>query len=204
MHTIQFLTLPEPGLRLRWPPAAEDATVFRDLCRANPDYRIELNARGEIEIMPPTGGRIGRKNTKLLSALDHWAERDGRGETFDSSTGFRFPDGSTRSPDASWVTRDRLALLSADDKDGFLPLAPDFVAELRSTSDSLKRIQSKMEEYRANGVRLGWLLNPEARQVFVYRPGRPVECLEGPERLAGDPELPGFVLDLRLIWEPGF
>jgi Uma2 family endonuclease len=204
MHTIQLLSVPAQTLRLRWPPAAADEGVFRDLCRANPDYRIELNARGEIEIMPPTGGRTGRKNTKLLSALDIWSERDGRGETFDSSTGFRLPDGATRSPDASWVRRDRLAALAAADKEGFLPLAPDFVVELRSISDSLGTLQAKMDEYLTNGVRLGWLLDPAARQVFVYRPGEPVQCLTGLECISGEPDLPGFVLDLRRIWEPGF
>lgn len=204
MQTIQFLTVPRQTLRFRWSPAVADEGVFRDLCRANPDYRIELNARGEIEIMPPTGGRTGRKNAKLLSALDTWAERDGRGETFDSSTDFHLPDGATRSPDASWVRRDRLAALSAADKEGFLPLAPDFVVELRSPSDSLGTLQAKMAEYRDNGVRLGWLMDPETSQVSIYRPGEPVQCLGGLQQLSGAPELPGFVLDLRRIWEPGF
>ncbi len=204
MQTIQFLTVPDRTFRLRWPPAAEDASVFLDLCRANPDYRIELNGQGEIEIMPPTGIRAGRKNAKLISALTSWAEKDGSGETFDSSTGFRFADGATRSPDASWVRRDRLDRLASPEKDGFAPLAPDFVVELRSKSDSLETIQAKMEEYRENGVRLGWLLNPEARQVFVYRPGQPVEAFDNLESISGDPELPGFLLNLRPIWEPGF
>jgi hypothetical protein len=101
MQTIQFLTVPDRTFRLRWPPAAEDQAVFLDLCRANPDYRIELNGRGEMEIMPPTGIRTGCKNAKLISALTAWAEQEGSGETFDSSTGFRLADGATRSPDAS-------------------------------------------------------------------------------------------------------
>jgi Uma2 family endonuclease len=97
-----------------------------------------------------------------------------------------------------------LAALAAADKEGFLPLAPDFVVELRSISDSLGTIQAKMDEYLTNGVRLGWLLDSAARQVFVYRPGEPVQCLTGLECISGEPELPGFVLDLRRIWEPGF
>jgi Uma2 family endonuclease len=204
MQTIQFLTVPDRTFRLRWTPAAEDASVFLDLCRANPDYRIELNGRGEIEIMPPTGIRTGRRNAKLISALTAWAEKDGSGETFDSSTGFRLADGATRSPDASWVRRDRLGRLGPSEKEGFAPLAPDFVVELRSATDSLETIQAKMNEYRENGVRLGWLLNPEARQVFIYRPGQPVDVLDNQESISGDPELPGFVLDLRPIWDPGF
>jgi Uma2 family endonuclease len=204
MQTIQFLTVPDRTFRLRWPPAAEDQAVFLDLCRANPDYRIELNGRGEIEIMPPTGIRTGRKNAKLISALTAWAEQEGSGETFDSSTGFRLADGATRSPDASWVRRERLDRLPFSEKDGFAPLAPDFVVELRSSSDSLETIKAKMEEYRENGVRLGWLLNPDGRQVFVYRPGQPVSLFDDLESISGDPELPGFVLDLRPIWEPGF
>lgn len=204
MQTIQFLSVPEHTFRLRWPPAAEDEGVFLDLCRANPDYRIELNAKGEIEIMPPTGGRTGYQNSQLNRALGNWAEQTGGGVVFDSSTGFRLPSGATRSPDAAWVRRERLARLSPSEKSGFLPLTPDFVLELLSGSDSLKVVQGKMEEYRANGVRLGWLLDPEARRVYVYRPDRPVEQFDGLDQIAGDPELQGFVLDLRRIWEPGF
>ena len=203
MQTIEILSPPEQVLRLRWPPAAQDEAVFQDLCRANPDYRIELNAQGEIEIMPPTGMRTGRRNARLIRLLEDWSERDGTGAVFDSSTGFRLPDGATRSPDVSWVRRERLMQLSPQQRDGFAPLAPDFVIELLSGSDSLGVAQTKMEEYRRNGVRLGWLIDPEARRVHVYRPSRPVEVLDGPDQVRGDPELAGLVLDLRAIWEPG-
>jgi Uma2 family endonuclease len=204
MQTIQFLTVPEHTFRLRWPPAAEDEGVFLDLCRANPDYRIELNAAGEIEIMPPTGGRIGYKNSRLNAMLVTWADDDGGGVVFDSSSGFRLPDGATRSPDAAWVRRERLAALATAEKDGFLPLAPDFVVELRSTSDTLKAVQAKMEEYRSNGVRLGWLIDPDSRRVYVYRPGMETQELVGLDRISGAPELSGLELDLGRLWEPGF
>ncbi|MDX1653617.1 MAG: Uma2 family endonuclease [Candidatus Competibacteraceae bacterium] len=204
MDTIELLTVPEQTLRLRWPPAVRDPAIFRDLCRANPDYRIELTPAGEIEIMPPTGIRTGRRNAALVARLLIWAEADGTGEAFDSSTGFRFPDGAIRSPDAAWVRRDRLQSLAAEDKDGFAPLVPDFVAELRSASDSSGMLQAKMEEYRKNGVGLGWLLEPQERRVLIYRPGQPVEILTDAESVSGEPELPGFVLDLRRIWAPGF
>ncbi len=204
MQTIQFLSVPERLFRLRWPPAVEEEGAFLDLCRANPDYRIELNANGEIEIMPPTGILAGHRNMKIARALDEWAEEEGSGVAFDSSTGFHLPDGANRSPDASWVRRERLAELTEGEKQGFAPMVPDFVVELLSPSDTLKGCQAKMEEYRANGVGLGWLIDPESRLVLVYRPGEPVQECAGLDSLSGDPELPGFRLELAPIWETGF
>lgn len=153
--------------------------------------------------MPPTGIRTGRRNAKLIRALEDWSERDGRGEVFDSSTGFRLADGATRSPDVSWVERERLLALSPAQRETFAPLAPDFVVELLSPSDSLEVAQAKMEEYRDNGVRLGWLLDPERRRVYIYRPSMSVERLEHPAAISGEPELPGLRLDLAGIWDPG-
>lgn len=192
-------------LRLRLPPSALPGEAgFLTLCQSNPDYRIERSATGEIEIMPPTGGETGHKNLQLLLALGNWAANDGTGVVFDSSTGFTLPNGATRSPDAAWVRRERLAALTAGQKKGFLPLAPDFVVELLSSTDNLRVLQTKMEEYRENGVQLGWLIDPEGRRVFVYTRPDAVQTLVSPALLSGDPVLPGFVLAIEPIWREGF
>jgi Uma2 family endonuclease len=133
-----------------------------------------------------------------------WANAEGSGVAFDSSTGFELPNGATRSPDVAWVRRTRLAALTAEQKERFLPLCPDFVIELLTPSDSIQMTQEKMGEYIANGVELGWLIDPAQRRVSVYRPGAAAETLDNPSRLSGDPVLPGFVLDLAAVWDPGF
>lgn len=176
---------------------------FFEFCQINRDLRIERTAEGDLEIMPPTGGETGNRNFRISLQLGVWMERDGTGVAFDSSTGFRLPNGATRSPDAAWVRREKLAELTAEQKQKFLPLCPDFVVELRSPTDSLPLLQDKMREYLENGVRLGWLLDPAERRVYVYRPGTEVEQLDSASSLPGDPVLSGFVLDLRKIWEPG-
>ena len=176
---------------------------FVELCGLNDDLRIEINARGELELMAPTSGNTSRRNSRISARLDLWAEVDDTGEAFDSNGGFVLPNGALRSPDASWALKSRLAELPQGAMDRFVPLCPDFVIELRSPSDRLSGLQSKMEEYMENGARLGWLIDPlDPRQlVYIYRPGVAVEVLEAPETLSGDPELPGFVLDMRRIWE---
>ena len=133
-----------------------------------------------------------------------WARADGTGVTFDSSTGFELPNGATRSPDVAWVRRTRLSTLTAEQKERFLPLCPDFVIELLSPSDSLSLTQEKMDEYVATGTELGWLIDPAQRRVHVYRPGVAIEHLDRPSALHGDPILAGLVLDLAPVWEPGF
>ncbi|HJS75081.1 MAG TPA: Uma2 family endonuclease [Vicinamibacteria bacterium] len=173
---------------------------FYQLCADNPELRLELTANRELVIMSPTGGKTGRRNAKLTHRLVNWAERDGTGEVFESSTGFSLPNGAKRSPDTSWVKRARWLSLTEAQKDEFIPLCPDFVVELRSTKDRLTTLQAKMEEYIENGAGLGWLIDPKAQRVYVYRPGRPVECLERPSALSGDPVLSGFVFDLSEIW----
>ena len=149
--------------------------------------------------MPPAGADTSRKNAELAVQLGIWAKRDGTGVTFDSSGGFRLPNGAVRSPDASWVGRTRLAGLSAEERTKFLPLCPDFVVELRSPSDRLPVLRDKMREYVDNGARLGWLIDPLGGQVFVYRPGASVERLEEPDHVSADPVLPGFRLDMEEI-----
>jgi Uma2 family endonuclease len=172
---------------------------FRKLCRDNRDIRLELTAKGELIIMPPTGWESGNRNANLTTDLNIWNRKAKSGMVFDSSTGFILPNGATRSPDAAWVALERINALNPN-PDGFLPLAPDFVIELRSASDSLKTLQDKMIEYRDNGVRLGWFLNAKERAVEIYRPGKEVEVLNSPTSLFGEEVLPGFVLDLKNIW----
>ena len=133
-----------------------------------------------------------------------WAKRSGTGVAFDSNGGFILPNGAMRSPDASWVRRGRLVALTAEQKQRFLPVCPDFVIELRSPSDRLAPIEAKMREYIENGARLGWLIDPIERKVHVYKNGEPVRALDNPDTLRADPTLPGFVLDLKPSWEPGF
>jgi Uma2 family endonuclease len=173
---------------------------FRALCRENRDVRLELTAKGELIVMPPTGWESGRRNIKLAARLENWTEENGTGVAFDSSTGFILPNGSIRSPDVAWVAKERIMALNPN-PDGFLPLAPDFVIELRSASDRLKPIQTKMQEYLENGVRLGFLLNPQDRRVEIYRIGKPVEVLQSPTEVFGEDVLPGFVLNLKGIFE---
>ncbi len=177
---------------------------FFEFCQLNRDLRIERTAEGDVVIMPPAGGETGNRNAKLTSQVTNWTREDGTGVSFDSSTGYNLPNGATRAPDASWVRRSRLKNLTVKQKQRFLPLCPDFVVELRSPSDRLSDVKDKMEEYLDNGAELGWLLDPGSRRVYVYRPDSPLEVLDNPQQILGGPLLPGFVLDLREIWEPGF
>jgi Uma2 family endonuclease len=175
---------------------------FFHLCQINRDLRLERTAEGDLIVMPPTGGETGNRNSDITAQVHNWTKRDGSGAAFDSSTGFKLPNGADRSPDAAWVVRTRLAELTPEQKQKFLPLPPDFAIELKSPTDVFEDVQEKMDEYIQNGVRLGWLINPETRQVHIYRPGRSVEIMDNPLEISGDPELPGFILDLREIWEP--
>jgi Uma2 family endonuclease len=173
---------------------------FFEFCQLNRDLRIERNAEGELLIMPPAGGETSRGNAQITCQLVLWANRDGTGVSFDSSAGFHLPNTAVRSPDASWMSRERWEQIPAEQRARFVPACPDFVLELRSPTDRLATLQAKMREYLANGARLGWLLDPESRRVYVYRPDAPVERLDDPATLAGDPVLPGFVLNLRAVW----
>ena len=177
---------------------------FLRFCQLNRDVRIERSAEGSIAVMAPTGGETGARSGRLFAAVFRWAEDDGSGVAFDSSTGFELPNGAVRSPDAAWVLRARLARLSAEDRQGFLPLCPDFVIELLSPSDSGAAVRRKMEEYRDNGARLGWLIDPGRRQVAIYRAEGVEEPRSGAGVLTGDPVLPGFTLDVAAIWKAGF
>ncbi len=192
-HTPHLLTLSVRSTELT------DGQFYR-LCQDNPDLRLELTAHRELVIMAPTGSKTGWRNSRLNQRLANWAEREGTGLSFDSSAGFTLPGGAKRAPDAAWVQRGRWEALSEEQQEGFAPLCPDFVVELRSPQDSLSVLQEKMSEYLENGARLGWLIDPLGRRVYLYRPGKPVECLDNPATLSGDPVLPGFVFDVREIW----
>ncbi|HMD98280.1 MAG TPA: Uma2 family endonuclease [Terriglobia bacterium] len=175
---------------------------FFDFCQVNRELQIERTAEGDVLIMAPAGSESSQSEIEVAVQLAMWAKRDRRGVVFGSSAGFTLPDHAVRSPDASWVLKSRLKGFSREVRRKFLPLCPDFVIELKSPSDRLARLKNKMAEYIANGARLGWLIDPDACQVFVYRPGRAAEALDRPESVSGEPELPGFVLDLKGIWEP--
>lgn len=196
---------PNGPIVLRLPPDVKFTDEqFLELCGLNDTLRIEINARGELELMAPTFSDTGRRNSRITARLDNWAEIDDSGIAYDSSSGFTLPNGALRSPDAAWVLKSRLAELPDRGKDSFPVLCPDFIVELRSHSDRLQDLQAKMEEYLANGARLGWLIDPldPRHRVYIYRPGVTVEVVEAPETLSGDPELPGFVLEMQRIWEP--
>ncbi len=172
---------------------------FSKLCQANPDIKLERTAKGELIVMPPTGWGTGNRNGRLTQRLFNWADANSTGIAFDSSTGFKLPNGADRSPDAAWVRQERINALNPD-PDRFLPLAPDFVVELMSATDRLETTQAKMQEYRDNGVRLGWLIDPKTQSVEIYRQKQDVEVLQSPSSLSGEDVLPGFILNLQDIF----
>ena len=167
---------------------------FYQLCVVNRDLSLELNATGELIIVPPVGGESGNQEADLITDLNIWNRQTGLGKVFSSSTIFKLPNGAKRSPDAAWVKLERWEALSLEERKKFPPLAPDFVIELRSESDRLKPLQDKMQEYLENGVRLGWLINPQDKQVEIYRQNQAVEVGIIPIKLSGEDVLPGFEL----------
>ena len=173
---------------------------FVEMVAANKDLRLELSAQGELSIMSPTGGETGDRNLELGGQVWFWNRQNGLGKAFDSSTGFKLPNGATRSPDVSWIKIERWNALTPEQRKRFLPLCPDFVIELVSESDDLADTQAKMREYIANGLRLGWLINPKNKQVEIYRPNQEIEILQSPANLSGENVLPGFILDLQPIF----
>jgi Uma2 family endonuclease len=182
------------------PVGALTDEAFYQLCRANRDCKFERSAQGELIILPLSGGESGRRSADITAELGIWNRQTQLGYTFDSSTCFKLPNGAERSPDAAWVDRQRWEALTSAEREKFPPLAPDFVIELRSASDSLATLQAKMQEYQSNGVRLGWLINPQEQQVEIYREAEPAEILQSPQQLSGEEVLPGFVLSLARIF----
>jgi Uma2 family endonuclease len=174
---------------------------FEALAASNRELRLERTAQGELIVNPPTGWETGERNSSISGELYIWWRNAGSpGKVFDSSTGFYLPNGANRSPDACWISQERWDGLTEEQKGTFANICPDFVVELRSSSDTLKSLQEKMQEYMDNGARLGWLINPQNRTVEVYRVGVEVEVLSNPNELSGEEVLPGFVLNLRRVW----
>jgi Uma2 family endonuclease len=173
---------------------------FYQLCRRNPDLRFERSAQGDLIIMSPTGSETGERNFNLYLDLGLWNRQTRLGHCFDSSSGFRLANGANRSPDMSWIRNDRWEALSKSDRAKFAPICPDFVVELMSPNDDLQTVRAKMQEYMDNGAKLGWLINPDAKQVEIYRPGQAPQLLDSPQTLSGEDVLPGFELNLAFIW----
>jgi Uma2 family endonuclease len=173
---------------------------FWKLSLANRDVRLELTAQGKLIVMPPTGGKSGKRNLTLSSQLWNWNQQTKLGIAFDSSTGFILPNGAIRSPDVAWVRQERFDAIQPI-PEGFLPIAPDFIVALRSSGDSMRDLRNKMQEYMDNGVQLGWLINPKGREVEIYRVGKETEVLRSVNELSGEAVLPEFVLILKEVWD---
>ncbi|MGB3404745.1 MAG: Uma2 family endonuclease [Microcoleaceae cyanobacterium] len=173
---------------------------FEALAASNRKLRMERTSLGELIVNPPTGWETGKRNRSIIGQLDRWYEEYQQGEAFDCNTGFFLPNGANRSPDACWISPERWDALTDEQKGTFANICPDFVVELRSSSDTLKSLQEKMQEYIDNGAKLGWLIDPQHRTVEVYRVGVEVEVLSNPTELSGEEVLPGFVLNLRRVW----
>jgi Uma2 family endonuclease len=173
---------------------------FAELCANNPDLRFEYTCTGDLIIMPPTSSDTGERNASLTADFVIWNRSTGAGRVFDSSTGFILPNGAKRSPDVSWISQARWEALSEQERQGFARICPDFVLELRSPTDRLSSLQDKMQEYLDNGARLGWLIDPTDRVIYVYRPGETVERIKSPAEISGEPVLSGFGLRLATVW----
>ena len=165
----------------------------------NPETRFETTKERKLIIMSPTGSSTGEKNSSLLAQIWLWNNQNKKGKVFDSSTGFKFLDSAVRSPDVSWIEISRWEELTQEQQDKFAPIDPDFVIELRSPTDRLDDLQQKMNEYMDCGVRLGWLINPQDRQVEIYRQGQDKNILDNPNALLGEDVLPGLIVDLTDI-----
>ena len=175
-----------------------DDGVFLEICRKNPDNRIERTQKGEIVFMAPTGGETGKFNASIIGIFYIWNKIQKKGKIFDSSTAFRLPSTAIRSPDLAFISTDRWNSLSKGEKESFPPICPDFVLEIRSKTDKLTDLQSKMEEWIEGGCKLGWLLDIENLQFFIYKPESEVQVLQGRTvLLTGEDVLPEFTLSIE-------
>ena len=201
---MQLLDLPEPSapvlLRLQGEDRLSDEAYW-DFCTANPDLRIERTAEGEIVIVPPGGSESSYRNAEAAAQLGNWTKRDGRGKAFESSVQFFLPDGSALSPDAAWVSNESLNRFSKLQRKKFMHLVPEFIVEVMSPSDHLKQAKAKMEQWISNGVELGWLIDGDARTLYIYRRGHPVITRRRSSTLSGEGPVKGFILELDSIWE---
>lgn len=193
--------LAEMPLPLRFRPEKpmSDEELMR-FCAANDFLRVERDANGEILVMTPAGSKTSSMNSRITRLLDEWAEADGRGIAFDSNGGFSLPDGSMRAADAAWVALARWDALTEAEQSRYAPLCPDFIIELRSQNDGLAKLKQKMEQWIANGVQLGWLIDPENKTVSIYRPGERPEILTHPTSVQGNGPVTGFELVMERIW----
>jgi Uma2 family endonuclease len=201
--TMQVV-LPEqalPATLILNPEMRMNDDEYYDFCMANPDVRFERTALGEIIIVPPVGGESDYRNMEVSSQLAVWAKRDGRGKAFGPTVEFILPSGAAYSPDAAWVSNQRLAKLTKEQRRKFLRLCPAFVVEVMSPSDRLKAAKSKLKDWMANGVQLGWLIDGDDRTVYIYRAGQEAaETRAGIAKLQGEGPVAGFELDLTEIW----
>jgi len=172
---------------------------FEKICSQNEDLRFEMSKEGEISVMPPVYSDTSESNADIVYQLKHWAKKDKTGKVYESSAGFILPNGAIRSPDASWIKIERLEKLSDEEQYGFKNICPDFVIELRSSSDSLPKVKAKMDEYIENGTKLGWLIDPLKKKVHIYQKDKDIEVLDNPKLLKATGDLEGFNLDLSEI-----
>ena len=175
-------------------------TDLEQLCKENPEARLETNANGQLIVMSPTGSESGKRNTSLIFQVELWNRQQNLGIVFDSSTGFKLANSAIRSPDVSWVTLSKWNSLTKQQQRKFAPLDPDFVIELMSPTDDLDELQNKMQEYISCGVKLGWLINPDEKQVEIYRDKKEPEILNNPATLSGEDILPGLIVELKDIF----
>lgn len=194
-----IIYLPRLPLKVQLGSRKKTLAQFERFCQDNRDLRIELNKEGEILIMPPVHSDSSDKNSEIGFQLRLWAKKDKTGKVYESSGGFRLPNGAVRSPDASWILKERLEKLTENERQGFIKICPDFVVELRSDTDSLQKLKAKMNEYIENGAKLGWLIDPIKKKVHIYRQNKQIEILENPKTLSGEEVLNGFELDLTEI-----
>jgi Uma2 family endonuclease len=174
-----------------------DDNLFLEICRKNPENQIERTQKGEIIVMTPTGGETGKWNASIIGVFYNWNRIHKLGKIFDSSTAFRLPSSAIRSPDLSFVFSARWNALQSWEKESFPPLCPDFVLELRSKTDNLKDLQSKMEEWIENGCKLAWLLDMDNLKFYIYKPSGNVQILEGKNtNLLDEDVLTGFTLSI--------
>ena len=192
--------LPTQTFTLDFHSARLTEEQFGELCRNHSDLKFELSAKGELIIVPPTSPESGWRNSDLNFEIVKWSREDKTGIVFDSSTMFTLPNGAKRSPDVSWMTKEKWESLSPSERQKFSRVVPDFVIELLSPTDNLSDAQEKMMEYIENGVRLGWLIDPVGQKVHVYRSNMEVEILDNPEKVSGENVLKGFELEVREIW----
>jgi len=188
-----------PAILTAEPMTDEEFAAF---CAKHPDLNFEMTAEGELIVIPPTHSETGASNLEIGGDLKVWARKDGRGIACDSSAAMVLPNGARRSPDASWTLKSRVAKLGAGKHEAFWHLCPDFVIEVKSSSDRLKTVQKKMVEYLEQGAQLGWLIDPKTKTVEIYRPDQSVEKLSDARKLEGEGPVAGFVLDLKYVWDP--